>query len=92
MLPAVPENRLEALRRLARRLLYEIDQDEQLGGRALSVLSVQLRLTLAEIDELAPMESPSPVDLIVARRAERARQGKAVAPSRATPRGAAAHG
>jgi hypothetical protein len=92
VLPAVPDDRLGALRRLARRLAYEIDQDEQLGGRALSVLSVQLRLTLAEISELEPLAADSPVEQILARREQRLQRGEVVGPSRAVPRGTTAHG
>jgi hypothetical protein len=47
---------LAALRRLARRLAWEIDDNPQVGGRAVAVLAVQLRATLAEIAELAPLE------------------------------------
>jgi hypothetical protein len=90
VLPAVPEDRLGALRRLAQRLAWEID--EVAGGRAVAVLSVQLRQTLSEIAELAPLEEDSPVDQILARRAERIRQGKPVPPSHAERRGTRLHG
>ena len=92
VLPAVPDDRLNALRRLAKRIAWEIDEDEQLGGRALSVLAVQLRATLHEIEELAPTEYPSPVDEIIARRAARMARGQSVAPKRAAERGGRAHG
>jgi hypothetical protein len=71
VLPAVPDDRLGALRRLARRIAWEIDENPQVGGRAVAVLAVQLRAALAEIAELAPLEASSPLDEILARRAAR---------------------
>jgi hypothetical protein len=91
VLPVI-DDQLAALRRLARRLAWEIDENPQVGGRAVAVLSVQLRATLDQIAELAPLEADSPVDVLLARRAERVRQGKAVAPSRAAARGGRLHG
>jgi hypothetical protein len=92
--PAVPDDRLGALRRLAQRIAQEIDGEgnQQVGGRAIAVLAVQLRQTLLEIEPLAPLEADSPADLIAARRAERERQGKPVAISHAVGRGTKLHG
>jgi hypothetical protein len=73
VLPCI-DDRLAALRRLARRLAWEIDENPQVGGRAVAVLAVQLRATLAEIGGLAPLEHDSPADVIAQRRAERARR------------------
>jgi hypothetical protein len=70
VLPAVPKDRLGALRRLARRLAWEIYNNPAAGGRFVAVLSVQLRATLAEIAELAPLAEESPADVIAARRVE----------------------
>jgi hypothetical protein len=89
VLPAVPDDQLGALRRLAQRLAWEIDCVA--GGRAVAVLSVQLRATLSEIAELAPLENDSPADVIAARRAERARRGVPGAMSHAV-RGEQRHG
>jgi hypothetical protein len=83
---------LAALRRLARRLAWEIDENPAVGGRAVAVLAMQLRATLAEIAELVPLEAESPVDVLLARRAERAARGEAVAPSHAVRRGTPLHG
>jgi hypothetical protein len=92
VLPAVPDDQLGALRRLAQRLAWEIDNNPAAGGRAVAVLAVQLRATLSEIAELAPAEH-SPVDEILARRAERARRGEPPgAPSHAVTRGTKTHG
>jgi hypothetical protein len=81
VLPSVPDDRLGALRRLAQRIAREIDNNPAAGGRAVAVLAVQLRATLSEIAELAPLEHDSPEDVIAARRAERAARGEPVAPS-----------
>jgi hypothetical protein len=91
VLPVI-DDQLAALRRLARRLAWEIDENPQVGGRAVAVLSVQLRATLAEIAKLAPLEQDSPEDVIAARRAERARCGEPVSPSHAAARGGRSHG
>jgi hypothetical protein len=92
--PAVPDDRLGALRRLAQRLAQEIDGEgnPQVGGRAIAVLAVQLRATLLEITELAPQSDESALDVIAARRAERARRGEPSAPSHAVTRGTRQHG
>jgi hypothetical protein len=90
VLPAVPDDQVGALRRLAQRLAWEIDNVA--GGRAVAVLAVQLRATLSEIAELAPAEH-SPVDEILKRRAERERRGEPPgAPSHAVTRGTKVHG
>jgi hypothetical protein len=91
VLPAI-DDQLAALRRLARRLAWVIDENPQVGGRAVAVLSVQLRATLAEIAKLAPLSGESAVDVIAERRAERAARGEAVAPSHAAVRGGRSHG
>jgi hypothetical protein len=73
-------------------LAWEIDENPQVGGRAVAELSVQLRATLAEIAALAPRSDESAVDVIAERRAERARQGEPVVMSHAAARGAKLHG
>jgi hypothetical protein len=92
VLPAVPDDQLGALRRLAQRIAWEIDNNPQAGGRAVAVLAVQLRATLDQIAELAPLEDDSPLDEILRRRAERIRQGKPVPPVHAARRGDMRHG
>jgi hypothetical protein len=92
VLPAVPDDRLGALRRLAQRIAWEIDNNPQAGGRAVAVLAVQLRATLDQIAELEPTEQDSPLDEILRRRAERLRAGKSVALSHAETRGTKLHG
>jgi hypothetical protein len=91
VLPVI-DDQLAALRRLARRLAWEIDENPQVGGRAVAVLSVQLRATLDEIAKLSPSSDESALDVIAARRAERERRGQAVSPSRAAVRGGRSHG
>jgi hypothetical protein len=90
VLPAVPDDQLGALRRLAQRLAWEVDNVA--GGRAVAVLAVQLRATLDQIAELAPLEEQSPLDHLLARRAERARAGKPVPINHAETRGRKLHG
>jgi len=93
VLPAVPNDRLGALRRLAQRIGWEIDNNEAVGGRAVAVLAVQLRLTLAEMAELAPSSDESALDEVLARRAERERRGEAVPVNHAaSTRGGRSHG
>jgi hypothetical protein len=91
VLPVI-DDRLAALRRLAKRLAWEIDENPAAGGRAVAVLAVQLRATLDEIAKLAPPPGESALDVIAARRAERAARGEAVAPSHAATGGTRLHG
>jgi hypothetical protein len=89
---AESEDRLKLLRELRSRLVAAID--EVTCVRDLEPLARRLDAVSAEIDDLAAMREPSgsPVDEILARRAERAASGEAVVPSRAAARGTRVHG
>jgi hypothetical protein len=75
---------------LRARLVDAIDQVTCV--RDLEPLARRLDVISAEISGLAPLAESSPVDEILARRAERARRAEPVAPSHAVTRGTQLHG